>query len=151
MPQKNEVVRLTNPQTVYNSEDYTQSSNALFHFMNKQNYLETALFKKALVPRFCLEDIGYLNLSIDDQSFKEIAVLQKCFCDIPLHKIIVNFGLELTETSEVDSNDLKLIKDNTHPGYYGEYAIAFSKAWCEDKNLQPIHYLNETSSYTKGF
>ena len=142
-----EFFQLPNPHSIiYNFEGYTQSANALFHFMTKRIYLETALSRKALVPWYCLEDISCLGLSIDGGNFNEIAILQKCFCDIPLYKIVVNFNLQLSEIE-----GFELIKDNTHTGYYGEYAIAFSKAWCEDKNLQPIHYLNEKSSYAESF
>ena len=145
---KDEVLQLSNARAIYDSEDYTQSANALFHFMSKKDYLETALSRKALVPRFCLEDISYLGISIDGNSFNEIAVLEKCFCDIPLHKIIVNFNLELSNESRNSIEGVDLKSNNTHTGYYGEFAIAFSKTWCESHNLQPVHYLNEMSSYT---
>lgn len=41
-------------------EDYNQSSNALFHFMKEQRFLNAALMSRALYPRYCLEDISYL-------------------------------------------------------------------------------------------
>lgn len=136
------------------TEDYTQSANTLFHFMKQQAFLENALINKALYPRFCREDVKYLGLNKSGQLFEEIAVLQKCFCDIPLHKIATNFELELTdETKKLIEpiNQRNLLANNNHPEYYGHYAMAFSKRWCETKNLQPIHYLNPDSSYTRSF
>ena len=45
----------------------------------------------------------------------------------------------------------ELERNNTHFDYYGKYAIAFSKTWCEQHNFQPIHYLNKDSHYTEDF
>lgn len=66
-------------------DDYAQSANTLVHFMKKFKYLEEILEKKALIPRYCIEDLQYLN--IGGGSFTEAFVLQKCFCDIPFHKL----------------------------------------------------------------
>jgi len=135
-------------------EDYTQSANSLFHFMKRQSFLESALQKKALIPRFCLEDVHYLKLTVGEDTFGEIAILQKCFCDIPLHKITATIELSLTEECKRDNNNLdetKLLQDNNHPGFYGRFGIAFSKKWCELKNLQPIHYVNSAASYAHSF
>lgn len=41
--------------------------------------------------------------------------------------------------------------NNTHPDFYGTYAVGFSKNWGEKHNLQPVHYLNEESSHTREF
>ncbi|MBZ3935192.1 abortive infection system antitoxin AbiGi family protein [Methanimicrococcus blatticola] len=135
------------------SEDYTQSANSLFHFMKKEKYLKDALSNKALIPRYCKENITYLNIQQNKVIFDEIAVLQKCFCDIHLHKLSTNFELILTKESEskLDEKEiLGLSKNNSHPDYYGNFAIGFFKGWCENHNLQPIHYLNEKSNYTKN-
>lgn len=144
---------LENP-VVLPYDDYAQSANTLFHFMKKSEYLKSILLKKAIVPRYCIENIEYLNIHIGDISFKEVAILQKCFCDIPFHKLAENF--ELNGVGEVynslnEDEKLNLKKNNTHPDYYGKFAIAFSKSWGESKNLQPIHYLNENSIYTVEF
>ena len=54
--------------------------------------------------------------------------------------------------SNLSSDEKKRIKNNyTHTDFYGEYGIAFSKEWGEKNNLQPIHYLNEQSQYTRYF
>jgi len=135
-------------------EDYAQSANTLFHFMSKMDYLTTILRHKAIVPRYCLEDIEYLNIHIEGTIFNEVAVLQKCFCDIPFHKLteffeLNGFGEAYNALSDEDKNNLK--RTNTHPDYYGKFAIAFSKGWGERKNLQPVHYLNVDSSYVREF
>lgn len=134
--------------------DYVQSANTLFHFMGKFRYLETILTKRAIVPRYCVENVGYLNIINGDSVFSDIAVLQKCFCDIPFHKLGDTFSvmgtgenflkLEADEKFQVEHN-------NTHFDLYGGYAIGFSKDWSERKKLQPIHYLNAESSYSEHF
>lgn len=133
--------------------DYTQSANTLFHFMQKQNYLKSALSRKALLPRYCRESVDYLHLHVDGEPYNEIAVLGKCFCDIPLHKIATDFDFVVADESKAKFKKSKKSLStvgNNHPSYYGMYAIAFSKNWCEENNLQPVHYLNASSSYAKS-
>lgn len=43
--------------------DYVQSANVLFHFMEQPQFLISILQKKAIVPRYCRENIEYLNLT----------------------------------------------------------------------------------------
>lgn len=131
-------------------DDYAQSASTLFHFMKKFEYLEEILEKKALIPRYCKEDLQYLN--IGGSSFAEAFVLQKCFCDIPFHKLTENFQLQAIGDhyqSLSEDEKIKVPSKYTHTDFYGEYAIAFSKGWGEKNNLQPIHYLNEYSNHTK--
>ena len=45
-------------------DDYVQSANTLFHFMQRQEYLSALLKRRALVPRYCQENIAYLSLEI---------------------------------------------------------------------------------------
>lgn len=140
--------------TYHQIDDYVQSANTLFHFMKKPEYLKAILLHSALIPRYCIENIDYLGVSIKTHTFNEIAVLQKCFCDIPFHKLADTFpiqgtGLVYDSLNADERADLE--KTNTHFAYYGEYAIAFSKHWGEQKKLQPIHYLNKGSDYTYGF
>lgn len=59
--------------------DYSKSANTLFHFMKNSEFLKKILQKKAIVPRYCKEDIGYLNIRAVDTFFQEVAILQKCF------------------------------------------------------------------------
>lgn len=107
------------------SESYTppvQSADTLFHFVKKLDYLLPAIEKEALVPRYCVENIEYLNIP-----FKEIAYPMLCFCDINLHKI------------------------NEHIQFYGGYGIAFSKHWGIQKGIQPIQYINPLSHLNNDF
>lgn len=107
-----------------------------------------------MFPRFCIENIDYLDLTVNKISYDEIAVLQKCFCDIPLHMIMTNFDMILTADSQkklANYDKQRFFEGNNHPGFYGTYGIAFSKKWCEEKNLQPVQYLNCDSMYTKDF
>lgn len=134
--------------------DYVQSANTLFHFMRQLKYLKTILTKRAIVPRYCIENIDYLKIKNGDSVFSDIAVLQKCFCDIPMHKLADTFSVTGTgknfDTLEPDEK-LQVEHNNTHFDLYGGFAIGFSKAWSERKKLQPIHYLNTSSSYSSHF
>lgn len=131
-------------------DDYAQSANTLFHFMTKPQYLEDILLRKAIVPRYCKENFEYLKINNGVVPFPEAFVLQKCFCDIPFHKLTESFRLQAIgenyqNLSEIEKS--RVPANYTHPDFYGEYAIAFSKSWGEKNNLQPIHYLNEYSQY----
>lgn len=135
-------------------DDYAQSANSLFHFVKEPKFLKDILLKKALIPRYCKENIEYLKVYNNGFSFNEVLILQKCFCDIPFHKLTENFQLRgVGENFEKLTKEEKsfLSKNNSHPDFYGEYAIAFSKSWGEKRNLQPVHYLNELSQYTRDF
>lgn len=135
-------------------DDYAQSANTLFHFMTKPEYLDSVLRRRAIIPRYCVETIDYLNIHNGTRAFNEAAILQKCFCDIPFHKLADTFSVNgVGEVYESLSKDEQadLEKNNTHFAYYGEYAVAFSKSWGERKNLQPVHYLNKDSQYAKDF
>lgn len=137
----------------YIEEDYVHSANALFHFVNSSSYLVDALQRKALCPRYCVEDVGYLGINNGAIDVKEVAVLQKCFCDIPLHKVIKPFPIQLTNNNAhlTDTQKHQIEKEVSHPELYGQYAIAFSKQWGERKTLQPVHYLNESSESVVAF
>lgn len=127
-------------------EDYIQSANTLFNFMKEPDFLYKILKKKAIAPRYCREDIRYLNLSLEQKQVERVYVLQKCFCDIPLHKILDNF--EVISDEELSREELfELKKHNTHPDYYGKFGIGFSKVWCETRGLQPVQYMNEKSDF----
>jgi hypothetical protein len=143
-----------NPAVALPYDDYVQSANTLFHFMKKSEYLKSILINRAIAPRYCRENIEYLGIHIGDVSFKEVAILQKCFCDIPFHKLTDNIELDgVGEDYKLLNDEEKLIlkKNNTHPDFYGSFAIAFSKSWGENKNFQPVHYLNKNSIYTVEF
>ena len=140
--------------TYWPHDDYVQSANTLFHFMKKQEYLNSILRRRAIIPRYCVETIDYLSIKNGTRLFNEVAILQKCFCDIPFHKLADSFAVNVvSDVYKLLSKDewAVLEKNNTHFAYYGEYAIAFSKSWGEKKHLQPVHYLNKDSQYAKDF
>ena len=133
---------------------YVQSANTLFHFMSKFGYLKTILTKKAIVPRYCIETMDYLHINNGDVEIQDVAVLQKCFCDIPLHKLADTFdviGTGKAFESLTAQEKFRFQHNNTHFDFYGGFAVAFSKDWSERKRLQPIHYLNLASAYSKHF
>ena len=81
---------LTNNQISYLPyDDYAQSANTLFHFMKKQEYLNSILRRRAIIPRYCVETIDYLSIKNGTRLFNEVAILQKCFCDIPFLKMLL--------------------------------------------------------------
>lgn len=100
----------------------SQSADTLFHFMDKLDYLLEIIEKDALIPRYCVETVDYLDII-----YHEIAYPMLCFCDINLHKI-----------------------DN-HMSFYGGYGIAFSKQWGIEKGIQPIQYVNRYSHLKSDF
>ena len=135
------------------NSEYVQSANTLFHFMNKLQYLLNALDNKALVPRYCDEDISYLGIQVNGVLKTNIHILQKCFCDVPFHNLTNKFCVnivsdDLIQMSEDEKNEAKTY--DTHPAFYGKYAIAFSKRWGEQNDLQPVHYLNKLSNFSLG-
>lgn len=122
---------------------YAHSSNSIFHFMKERNYLKWALENKGLAPRYCEENIEYLNLRNNGEIIEKIFVIQKCFCDIPLHNITKKLSLDLSENNDLDEIEkYNLLQSNTHTAFYGEFGIAFGKKWGIAKHLQPVHYVN---------
>lgn len=89
--------------------------DTLFTFTTKLEYLIKYLKYKMISPRYCEEDIGYLKI----KGMRYIAYPMKCFCDINMQKLDV------------------------HMEWYGDYGIAFYKNWGMERNIQPVHYLNE--------
>ena len=57
-------------------DDYAQSANTIFNFMKKPEYLKEILEKKAIIPRYCKEDLVYLNIHNENVIFSEAMVLQ---------------------------------------------------------------------------
>lgn len=99
-----------------------QSANALFRFVDKFDYLASFLESFSLPPRYCVENIGYLNIEL-----KKIAYPMLCFCDLNLHKM------------------------QNHIKFYGGYGLAFSKEWGIKKGIQPVQYINPVSILNKDF
>lgn len=100
-----------------------QSANALFRFTTKLEYIKSILENKAFMPRYNEESIEYLKLN----QLEKIAFPMVCFCDISISKI------------------------RNHCEDYGKYGIGMSKKWGINKNIQPIHYINENSELIKDF
>lgn len=98
-------------------------ADTLFTFTTELNYIIAPIKNKLLSPRYCVENIEYLNIP----ELSEIAFPMKCFCDINLHKL------------------------GEHLEWYGYYGIAFSKKWGMDKGLQPIQYINPYSKLCEDF
>lgn len=133
--------------------DYIHSSNVLFSFMKEAKHLKQALASKCVFPRYCEEDIKYLDLESEGKQIETISVLQKCFCDIPLHRITKQFPImEEAEKKNIDEESFhKNRKGSTHTDFYGAYGIAFSKNWALSKNFQPVQYVNPDAAYAKQF
>ena len=77
-----------------------QSTNTLFRFFKRPEYLFEALRRRAMIPRSYGENVDYLNIG-----FHQIAYPMVCFCDITVHCL------------------------GDHMSLYGGYGIAFSKEW----------------------
>lgn len=132
-------------------DDYVQSANTLFHFMKQREFLFKALDNCALFPRYCIEDVEYMGLfdSLNNH-IKEIAVLQKCFCDIPLHKLTEKFDVYFEKEGSDSKEELKSFNENdfnTHTRCYGEFALGFAKSWSVKHGLQPVIYVNNESEF----
>lgn len=95
--------------------------DTLFTFTTELKWLIHILQHKMLSPRYCEENIAYLKI----KKMKYIAYPMKCFCDINMHKL------------------------DYHMKWYGDYGIAFTKEWGMNKNIQPVHYLNEQGNLRK--
>lgn len=107
-----------------NTLHWRNSSNVLCNYMKKQEYLDMILKNQAIIPRYVMEPIGYLNLG----DLKKICFPMTCFCDIPFSKV------------------------GTHMSRYGEYGIGLDKvAVLRSFRIQPIHYMNENSPLTDDF
>lgn len=103
------------------------SANVLFHFMSELRFLCRAIEMKALFPRYCRENITYLDLKLDEHRITEVAYPEKCFCDIPVHKVL------------------------EHTSNYGEYGIGLPKDWGIKQGIQPIQYVNPKSHLIRDF
>lgn len=99
-----------------------QSADTLFHFVGELEHLTSILKNDALIPRYCMENVDYLQIP-----HKCIAYPMICFCDINLHKI------------------------HEHVKFYGGYGIAFSKIWGINRGIQPVQYVNNCSALCKDF
>lgn len=98
-------------------------ADTLFTFTSQLEFLMNSLKKKMLSPRYCAEDIRYLNIP----DFEKLAFPMRCFCDINMHRL------------------------GEHLAWYGYYGLAFSKEWGMKNCIQPIQYINPKSHLREDF
>lgn len=107
-----------------NKLHWHNSSNVLCNYMWKQEYLDMILRNRAIIPRYVMEPLDYLELD----SFNKICFPMTCFCDIPFSKVL------------------------THMSNYGNYGIALDKESAYRKyHVQPIQYISKYSQLAKDF
>tara|TARA_Y100001956_G_scaffold14916_1_gene14294 strand:+ start:505 stop:1248 length:744 start_codon:yes stop_codon:yes gene_type:complete len=92
-------------------------SHTLFHFTKGKETLEKIL-KNGFWPRYCLEDIRWVDQSDADY----IAFPMVCFCDIPLSRI------------------------SEHVGFYGSFGLGMTKDWANKNSLNPLLYLASSNN-----
>ena len=103
---------------------WNNSSNVLCNYMREPEFLELILQNKAIIPRYVIESLEYLNI----EGLHRIAFPMTCFCDIPFSKV------------------------GNHMTLYGRYGIALSKQQIMNKfKVQPIHYMNPQSPLSDDF
>lgn len=130
---------------IYKNE--VQSANSIFHFMKEMVFLKDAILNKRLSPRYCKENVDYLKLKIERKNIKQIAILGKSFCDIPLHRINAKNKIDLIRPKRLKESVRKNnLEQSSHPDLYGKYAIAFSKKWGIEKGIQPVSYVHENAN-----
>lgn len=103
---------------------YELSSNALFHFTRKLEFLLEVIKNGYFSSRYVKEDVEYLNLMFDSRKASRVALPMLCFCDIKLHEL------------------------KHHVNKYGKFGIGISKEWAIKNNIDPIHYRNPKSKNT---
>lgn len=109
-----------------------QNANVFIKCVKKYNWLKDIIINGYFQYRYVTEEVEYLNIETTDLSGKRIPIEDitfpmLCFCDIPLNQL----------------------KD--HNKWYGDYAICMKKSWGVNKNLQPLHYVSNTSEYIKMY
>lgn len=98
-------------------------ADTLFTFMTHLEFLITSVKQSMLSPRYCEEDVSYLNIN----DIKKLAFPMKCFCDINMHKL------------------------DEHLDWYGFYGLAFPKEWGMKNKIQPVQYINPDSYLCEDF
>ena len=95
------------------------SSDKLYHFTHKLEYLESILMN-GFYPRCSMENYHFIfdQLNVEDAFIGHCMV---CFCDLPV----------------------ELQKE--HKNSYGRYGIAMTKAWGMKKGISPVMYVHENS------
>ncbi len=112
---------LDSPNSVHISSKI--QADTLFTFMTHLEFLITSVKQSMLSPRYCEEDVSYLNIN----EIKKLAFPMKCFCDINMHKL------------------------DEHLDWYGFYGLAFPKEWGMKNRIQPVQYINPDSYLCEDF
>ncbi|MBO2689012.1 abortive infection system antitoxin AbiGi family protein [Shewanella algae] len=97
-------------------------SHTLFHFTKSRDTLKL-IMKNGFWPRYCLEDINWL----DEEGHEYIAYPIVCFCDIPLSRI------------------------QEHVGFYGDFGLGLTKEWAESNGLNPITYISPGNNLSDAY
>lgn len=101
------------------------SSNALFHFTRKKTSLLNIL-ENDFTPHYCIEDQRLIFDEFNTKNSGEVAIPMVCFCDIPLSKVL------------------------KHSGFYGKYAIGFTKEWGIRNGICPVLYAHPSGRSVKS-
>lgn len=118
------ITKIFGTSDIVSSIHLSNSSNVLCNYMKEQQYLNMILQNKAIIPRYVMEPLDYLNL----MGIHKICFPMTCFCDIPFSRV------------------------TTHMSRYGEYGIGLDKwAVLNKYRIQPIHYMNGDSPLTDDF
>lgn len=100
------------------------SSNSLFHFTSKPEYLHSIL-ENGFLPRYCIES-AKLSTEMPREELGQITAMV-CFCDISLSQI------------------------SKHIDRYGSYGIGMTKEWGIKNKLNPVIYTNTNSKLSNSF
>lgn len=99
-------------------------SETLFHFTKNLDVLY-GILRGGFWPRYCPEDIQWLNTEPEDEPFVWFPMV--CFCDIPLTRI------------------------EEHVLFYGQYGLGLTREWALKNGLCPIHYIPGQNVFTETF
>lgn len=127
--QINEIALPNAPIVIKSDTSFKQSANVLFNFMPKLEYLTRKLSQLAMIPRYYEESIEYLELD----GLEKVAFPMVCFCDIHLNRLTNHMG---SAGSEVG---------------YGRFGIGMDKNWGISNGVQPIGYINTSSSLINDY
>ena len=104
----------------------TLSSDTLFHFTSKREYLVN-IIENGFSPRYCTEDFSaFSSVFGSDTKYFDFGVPMLCFCDIPLSKV------------------------KEHISVYKGYGIGCTKAWGIERGVTPVIYAKPASETVQG-
>jgi hypothetical protein len=98
-------------------------AQTLFHFTPDVQTLKDILLG-GFWPRYSVEDFRWQAVGSNSVDFAAIPMV--CFCDIPLSRI------------------------EEHVEYYGRYGIGLSRAWGEQKGLNPLLYIASENTLSRA-